>query len=195
MQALCRYLSSLTQPCDKGLLIIILYRGKIKRRSWKSWWFIRVKWLEYEPKSGRIQHWINGVLERVLPGYHDSTTALTWHSLILILLRSQRECRGQISIALFDYGKMWDGGEMGVFDFEHLKDRARLYSVLTCSPEPLYCIWSLLGENYSARSNYPKPAMETVIIQSLLKVPSANSQSLRSSRNQARKKSLTELTF
>lgn len=76
---------------------------------------------------------------------------------------------------------------MGVFDFEHLKDRARLYSVLTCSPELLYCIWSLLGENYSAHSNYPKPAMETAIIQSLLKVPPANSQSLRCSGNQARK--------
>lgn len=54
----------------------------------------------------------------------------------------------------------------GCFDFEHLKDRARFYSVLTCRPEPLYCIWSLLGENYSACSNYPEQVMERVITQS-----------------------------
>lgn len=39
---------------------------------------------------------------------------------------------------------------MGALDFEHLKDRTRFYSVPKHSPERLYCIGSLIGENYPA---------------------------------------------
>lgn len=110
-------------------------------------------WAKVRQDSAQDQAGSRGSASSLVPQFQYCPS---WHRLILIFPRSQRECHGQISRALCDYRKMWDNGEMGVFDFEHLKDRARLYSGQTCSPEPLHCIWSLLGENYSARSNYPE---------------------------------------